>query len=172
MELCGPNMSESGGSLVQVKQLPCHSSPLCRLQASGHHMHDLPHLTHQPWVNHPAPTVASSPAVAVHRRRRVNGAVVSGCGSHECLAPRLGEDAALAVGLSTGKVLVTGGGGYFGSRLGRALAGQGMSVILVDINRAPCDVPDGAVYYQVRVREDRGPDPVEFCSLTHKLHSK
>lgn len=172
MELCGPNMSESGGSLVQVKQLPCHSAPLCRLQASGHHMHDLPHLTHQPWVNHPAPTVASSPAVAVHRRRRVNGAVVSSCGSHECLTPRLGEDAALALGLPTGKVLVTGGGGYFGSRLGRALADQGMSVILVDINRAPCDVPDGAVYYQVGVREDRGPDPVEFCSLTHKLHSK
>uniref|UniRef100_A0A3Q4BGB7 3-beta hydroxysteroid dehydrogenase/isomerase domain-containing protein n=1 Tax=Mola mola TaxID=94237 RepID=A0A3Q4BGB7_MOLML len=50
-------------------------------------------------------------------------------------------------------VLVTGGGGYFGSRLGRKLVSQGMSVILVDVNKPPCDIPDGAVYYQSDIRD-------------------
>lgn len=147
MELCGPNMSESGAALCQVKQLPRHSVPLCRLQASGHHAHNLPHLTHQPWVNHPAPAVASGPAVAI--RHRVNGATAASCSNPECAAPRLGEEAALAQGVSTGKVVVTGGGGYFGSRLGRELASQGMSVILLDMNKPPCDIPAGAIFYQV-----------------------
>ncbi|GLD69100.1 putative short-chain dehydrogenase/reductase family 42E member 2 [Lates japonicus] len=160
MELCGPNMSESGGSLCQVKQLPCHSVPLCRLQASGHHTHNHPLLTHQPWVNHPAPAVISSPPVAV--RHRVNGATAAGCSSPECPASRLGEEAALARGVSAGKVVVTGGGGYFGFRLGRELARQGMSVILLDKNKPPCDVPDGAVFYQVW-DSGEGPDYVLVC---------
>ncbi|XP_053194855.1 putative short-chain dehydrogenase/reductase family 42E member 2 [Scomber japonicus] len=151
MELCGPNMSESGGSLCQVKQLPCHSVSLCRLQASGHHLHNLPHLTHQPWNNHQAPAVASSPAVAI--RHRVNGAMAASCSSPECVASRLGEDAALAPSISPGKVLVTGGAGYFGFRLGRALASQGMSVLLLDMNKPPCDIPDGASFYQSDIRD-------------------
>nr|XP_046271345.1 putative short-chain dehydrogenase/reductase family 42E member 2 [Scatophagus argus] len=152
MELCSPNMSESGGSLCQVKQLACHSVPLCRLQASGHHTHNLSHLTHQPWVNHPAPTIASSTAMAI--RQRGNGAMMASCSSHECAASRLGEEAAMAPrGISTGKVLVTGGGGYFGSRLGRELASQGLSVILLDINKPPGDIPDGAVYHQSDIRD-------------------
>ncbi|KAG7222859.1 hypothetical protein INR49_016022 [Caranx melampygus] len=151
MELCGPNMSESGGSMCQVKQLPCQSAPLCRLQASGHHMHNLPHLTPQPWANHPAPAVVSSPAVAM--RHRVNGATAASCSSPECPASRLEEEVALARGNSTGKVVVTGGGGYFGFRLGRELARQGMSVILLDMSKPPCDVPDGAVFYQNDIRD-------------------
>ncbi len=147
MELCGPNMSECGGSLCQVKQPPCHSVPLCRLQARRHHMHNHPQLTHQPWVNHTAPSVASSPAASI--RHRANRAMMAGCSDRECAAPRLGEEAALAQGVSKGKVLVTGGGGYFGSRLGRELASQGMSVILMDINEPLCDIPDGAVFCQV-----------------------
>lgn len=74
-------------------------------------------------------------------------------GSQECAASRLGEEAALAAGISARKVLVTGGGGYFGSRLGRELAIQGMSVILLDINKPPCDIPDGAIFCQVQWRE-------------------
>ncbi|XP_070779883.1 putative short-chain dehydrogenase/reductase family 42E member 2 [Enoplosus armatus] len=151
MELCGPNMSESGGSLCQVKHLPRHSVPLCRLQASGHHIHNLPHVTHQPWVNHPAPAVASSPAVSI--RHRVNGGMAASCSNPECAASRLGEEAALARGVSTGKVVVTGGGGYFGFRLGRELASQGMSVILLDMNKPPCDIPDGAIFYQSDIRD-------------------
>ncbi|XP_070703256.1 putative short-chain dehydrogenase/reductase family 42E member 2 [Pempheris klunzingeri] len=151
MELCGPNMSEGGGSLCQVKQLPRHTVPLCRLQASGHHMHNLPHLTHQPWVNHPAPAVASSPAVAV--RHKVYGAMAASCSSPEWAASRLGEEAALARGISTGKVVVTGGGGYFGFRLGRELARQGMSVILLDLNTPPWEIPDGVIFYQNDIRD-------------------
>ncbi|XP_071318953.1 putative short-chain dehydrogenase/reductase family 42E member 2 [Trachinotus anak] len=151
MQLCGPNMSDSGGSLCQVKQLPCHSVPLCRLQASGHHMHNLPHLTHQPRANHPDPAVISSPAVAI--RNRVNGAMAASCSSPECAASRLEEEVALARGISTGKVVVTGGGGYFGFRLGRELARQGMSVILLDMNKLPCDVPDGAIFCQSDIRD-------------------
>ncbi|XP_078125581.1 putative short-chain dehydrogenase/reductase family 42E member 2 [Sander vitreus] len=148
MELCGPNMSETGGSLCQMKQLPCHSVPLCRLQASGHHMRNFPH---QPWLNHPAPAVASSPAVAT--RYRVSGAVAASYSNPECVVSRLGEEAALARRASTGKVVVTGGGGYFGFRLGRELASQGMSVILVDINKPLCDIPDGAIFYQSDIRD-------------------
>lgn len=151
MELCSPNMSESGGSLCQVKQLPCHSVPPCRLQAGGHYMRNLPHLTHQPWVKHPAPAVASGPAMAV--RHRVNGAMAASCSNPECAASKLGEEAALAQGVSTGKVVVTGGGGYFGFRLGRELASQGMSVILLDMNKPPCEIPDGVVYYQSDIRD-------------------
>lgn len=158
MELCGPNMSESGGSLVQVKQLPAHGAPLRRLHANGHHVQA--QLGHQPWVNHTEPTAASSPvaaaAPAVHRRgRRVNGAAASDSGGQECPAPRLAQEAAPVPGLTEVKVLVTGGGGYLGSRLGRELAAQGMSVVLVDVNKAPCDIPEGAVYHQVGVGERR-----------------
>lgn len=147
MELCGPNMSERGGSLCQVKHLAYHSVPLCRLQASGPHIRN---LSHQPWVNHPAP--ASSPTVAV--RHRVRGAMAAGCGNPECGVSRVGEEAALARGASTGKVVVTGGGGYFGFRLGRELASQGMSVVLLDMNKLPSDIPDGAIFYQVWVSEE------------------
>ncbi|KAK2833483.1 hypothetical protein Q5P01_017372 [Channa striata] len=151
MELCCPNMSESGGSLCQVKQLPCHSFPLCRLQASGRHAHNLPSITQQPWVNHPAPAVAASPSDGV--RHRVSGATAGGCSSLECVASRLGEEAALAWGSSTRKVLVTGGGGYFGFRLGKELASQGMSVILLDLNKPPCEIPDGAIFYKSDIRD-------------------
>lgn len=156
MELCGPNVSESGGSLVQVKQLPAHGAPLCRLQANSRHVQA--QLGHQPWVNHTAPTAASSPVgAAVHRRsRRLTGAAQPDCGGQECPTPRVAQEAAPVPVLATGKVLVTGGGGYLGSRLGQALAAQGVTVVLVDISKAPCDVPDGAVYHQVGVRVRSG----------------
>lgn len=144
MELCSLNMSESGGSLCQVKQLP---RPNVRLQASGCSMQNLPNLLHQPWVNQPALKIVPSPAVAL----RVNGAVTSSCSRKYCVAPKLGEQSALAPCISKGKVLVTGGGGYFGYRLGTELASQGMSVILLDVNKAPSDIPAGAIYYQVWV---------------------
>uniref|UniRef100_A0A3Q4G566 Short chain dehydrogenase/reductase family 42E, member 2 n=1 Tax=Neolamprologus brichardi TaxID=32507 RepID=A0A3Q4G566_NEOBR len=52
-----------------------------------------------------------------------------------------------------GKVVVTGGGGYFGFRLGRQLANEGFSVILLDLNKPPCDIPDGATFYQSDIRD-------------------
>ncbi|XP_054615434.1 putative short-chain dehydrogenase/reductase family 42E member 2 [Dunckerocampus dactyliophorus] len=139
MELCGPNMSESGGSLCQVKQLPCHDVSLCRLQVSGQALHNLSPRTHpSSWVKH-APLAL---------RHRVSGAMASTCSSPECAASKVGES-----GSSAEKVLVTGGGGYFGLRLGRALASQGMSVILLDMNKPPSDIPDGAVFYQSDIRD-------------------
>lgn len=148
MKLCGPNMSESGGSLCRVKQFPRHGVPLCRLQAGGHHLHNLPQLSQQPWVEHPTPAAASSPAEAA--RHRANGAAMAGWGREESEAFRLGEEATVGrAEASTGKVLVTGGGGYFGSKLGTELARQGMSVILLDIYKPPCEIPDGAVFCQV-----------------------
>uniref|UniRef100_A0A3B4CQC0 3-beta hydroxysteroid dehydrogenase/isomerase domain-containing protein n=1 Tax=Pygocentrus nattereri TaxID=42514 RepID=A0A3B4CQC0_PYGNA len=52
-----------------------------------------------------------------------------------------------------GKVLVTGGAGFFGFRLGRALARQGTSVILLDLLKPAWDIPDGAVFLQGDVRD-------------------
>uniref|UniRef100_A0A3Q3NE34 Short chain dehydrogenase/reductase family 42E, member 2 n=1 Tax=Mastacembelus armatus TaxID=205130 RepID=A0A3Q3NE34_9TELE len=51
------------------------------------------------------------------------------------------------------EVVVTGGAGYFGFRLGKELASQGMSVILLDMNKPPCDIPDGAIFYQSDIRD-------------------
>lgn len=144
MELCGPNMHDSGGPLCRVKHLPHHSTSLCHLQAARPGTQNLPH---QPWVNQPLMTVASSPAV-VHAHR-ANGAVAPSFSSQEGTMSRAAE--MTPRGLAAGRVLVTGGAGYFGSRLGRELAGQGMSVILLDVNKPPCDVPDGATYYQVQI---------------------
>uniref|UniRef100_A0A8C1WCK9 Short chain dehydrogenase/reductase family 42E, member 2 n=1 Tax=Cyprinus carpio TaxID=7962 RepID=A0A8C1WCK9_CYPCA len=53
----------------------------------------------------------------------------------------------------TGRVLVTGGAGYFGFRLGRALAGQGATVFLLDLHKPPWDIPDGAVFQQVKAEK-------------------
>lgn len=147
MELCGPNMRESGGPLCRVKQLPRRSVPLCLLQAGGPGPQNLPH---QPWLSPPPAALASSPATACPHR--ANGAVAPGLDSRWDAASKAGEEAAIAQpGLATGRVLVTGGAGYFGSRLGRELAAQGRSVILLDVQKPPCDVPDGATYYQVPI---------------------
>ncbi|KAL3053773.1 hypothetical protein OYC64_006155 [Pagothenia borchgrevinki] len=129
-------------ALCEVKQLQSV------MQASGPNMLNLPQ---QPWVDHPAPAIASSPTTAI--RQRLSGAMATSCSSPESWASRLGEETALARGVSSGKVLVTGGGGYFGFRLGRDLASQGVSVILLDMNRPPCDIPDGATFYQGDIRD-------------------
>lgn len=147
MELCSPSMTESGGSLCQVKQFPCQSVPICHLQTNGHHGHNIAHLAQQPWVIHPAPAVASGPGPSVAVRNRVNTATAATCSSPDCVASRLGEEKHR--GVPKGKVVVTGGGGYFGFRLGRQLANEGFSVILLDLNKPPCDIPDGATFYQV-----------------------
>uniref|UniRef100_A0A3B3UFG8 Short chain dehydrogenase/reductase family 42E, member 2 n=1 Tax=Poecilia latipinna TaxID=48699 RepID=A0A3B3UFG8_9TELE len=52
-----------------------------------------------------------------------------------------------------GKVLVTGGGGYFGFRLGKELASEGMTVILLDVSKPLWDIPDGAIFLQSDIRD-------------------
>lgn len=82
-------------------------------------------------------------------RHRANGAVGALCNSPNCLvATRL--DGCQQDHNGPGRVLVTGGAGYFGFRLGQALAHQGVSVILLDLHKPPWDIPDGAVFYQVK----------------------
>ncbi|XP_043945572.1 putative short-chain dehydrogenase/reductase family 42E member 2 [Protopterus annectens] len=51
------------------------------------------------------------------------------------------------------KALVTGGGGYFGSRLGFTLAQNGIFTILLDLHKPECDVPNGAVFLQGDIRD-------------------
>lgn len=146
MEVYSSNMSESGASVCQVKQLPCHSVPLLRLQAGGHH-HSLSPVACKSWTNGSPPAMGSSAV-----RHRGSGAAAGACSNPECTASRLVEEvvsAAESRGPSKGKVVVTGGAGYFGFSLGKELASEGMSVILIDLNRPPNDIPDGAVFYQV-----------------------
>lgn len=142
MELCSPSMSETGGSLCPVKQLPCHSVPLRRLQTSGHHAHNGVHLAQQPWVSHASPAVASGPPVVV--RHRVN---VAPSGNPESAVSR--QKGELDCCVPKRKVVVTGGGGYFGFKLGKHLASEGFSVIFLDLNKPPCDIPSGAIFHQV-----------------------
>ncbi|MGH0161892.1 UNVERIFIED_CONTAM: hypothetical protein FKN15_042037 [Acipenser sinensis] len=56
-------------------------------------------------------------------------------------------------GTRTVTALVTGGGGYFGYRLGCALVRCGISVILLDLHKPKWDIPEGAVFLQSDIRD-------------------
>ncbi|XP_026064750.1 putative short-chain dehydrogenase/reductase family 42E member 2 [Carassius auratus] len=115
-------------SSCQVEQLPCACLLDCHRQ------------TH-------TRSAAGAPS-----RHRANGAVGALCNSPNCMVaarlenPEQGRHGA-------GRVLVTGGAGYFGFRLGRALAGQGATVLLLDLHKPPWDIPDGAVFLQIDIRD-------------------
>ncbi|XP_056609326.1 putative short-chain dehydrogenase/reductase family 42E member 2 [Triplophysa dalaica] len=119
-------------SLCQVEQLPC----ACLLDsAAGCH-----------WKTH------ARNGTAAPIRHRANGAVGALCNSPSCLvAARLEGPEQDCRGPR--RVLVTGGSGYFGFRLGQALARQGVSVILLDLHKPPWDIPDGAAFYQNDIRD-------------------
>uniref|UniRef100_A0A8B9DQB1 Short chain dehydrogenase/reductase family 42E, member 2 n=1 Tax=Anser cygnoides TaxID=8845 RepID=A0A8B9DQB1_ANSCY len=51
------------------------------------------------------------------------------------------------------RAVVTGGGGYFGYKLGCALASSGASVVLYDINKPIWEIPNGVVCIQADVRD-------------------
>ncbi|KAL6460591.1 hypothetical protein MHYP_G00305570 [Metynnis hypsauchen] len=123
------------GSLCQVEQLPC----ACLLEP-GTYGHLTQTRTRSSWT----------PGASV--RHRANGAVGAWCSSPDCRASsRLeGPEQPHRGG---GKALVTGGAGFFGFRLGRALARQGTSVILLDLHKPAWDIPDGAVFLQGDVRD-------------------
>ncbi|KAI4896398.1 hypothetical protein NFI96_017128 [Prochilodus magdalenae] len=127
-------MKEKGSS-CQVEQLPC----ACLLESAtnGHHTQT---RTRSSWT----------PGAPV--RHRTNGAVGAWCSSPECRSSsRLeGPEQPRRRG---GKALVTGGAGFFGFRLGRALARQGTSVLLLDLHKPAWDIPDGAVFLQGDVRD-------------------
>nr|XP_015215883.1 PREDICTED: putative short-chain dehydrogenase/reductase family 42E member 2 isoform X2 [Lepisosteus oculatus] len=52
-----------------------------------------------------------------------------------------------------GRALVTGGAGYFGRSLGRALASSGVSVVLLDLHEPRWEIPEGAVFQQSDIRD-------------------
>ncbi|XP_036408031.1 putative short-chain dehydrogenase/reductase family 42E member 2 [Megalops cyprinoides] len=135
MEVC--SIKNSGPS-CQVEQLASaclseQSRSPCRLQAKGL----------RPWTGS-----ANTASSAV--RHRANGRVTNCRRSSNCAASRA-ESADLAR-KGAGKVLVTGGAGYFGHRLGRALASRGFDVILLDLIKPCWDTPDGAVFNQGDIR--------------------
>ncbi|XP_053708689.1 putative short-chain dehydrogenase/reductase family 42E member 2 [Synchiropus splendidus] len=136
---------ESEGPLCQMKMRTRHDVSSCHLKSNGHCGHGTSHLTHQTRVGHPGD--------AGPIRHRGSGALASICNSPDCLASRVREEETLEWSFSSGKVLVTGGGGYFGFRLGKELASQGMSVILLDKNRPPDEIPAGAVFCQNDIRD-------------------
>lgn len=83
-------------------------------------------------------------------RNRANGAVKALCSSADCsTSVRLESTEQIWRGGGGEKVLVTGGAGFFGFRLGKALARQGISVILLDLHQPRWEIPDGAVFLQV-----------------------
>ncbi|KAL0993160.1 hypothetical protein UPYG_G00104020 [Umbra pygmaea] len=150
-------MKNSGGLLCQVDQLPYPCVPLhdsgstgCRMQANGHH-HPY-HLNLQPLVTRPASTSNQASST----RQRANGVVGAWCSNPDCATSRLDEvtDQALRkAGPGARRVLVTGGAGYFGLRLGRALATRGVSVVLLDLHKPSLDTLDGTVFYQSDIRD-------------------
>ncbi|KAG5832235.1 hypothetical protein ANANG_G00288930 [Anguilla anguilla] len=132
MELCS---MKDGGSSCQVEQLAnaCVSErnqSSCRIQAKGL----------RPWSGNSTTTTNTV-------RHRANGTANNHCKSVEFAPSRL-ESVEF-----TGKVLVTGGSGYFGYRLGRALASRGLSVILLDLVKPRRGTPDGAVFHQGDIRD-------------------
>ncbi|MBN3311555.1 VWA3A protein, partial [Atractosteus spatula] len=52
-----------------------------------------------------------------------------------------------------GRALVTGGAGYFGCSLGRALASSGVSVVLLDLHEPRWEIPAGAEFQQSDIRD-------------------
>ncbi|KAF4115472.1 putative short-chain dehydrogenase/reductase family 42E member 2 [Onychostoma macrolepis] len=115
-------------SLCQVEQLPCACLLDCHRQ------------TH------------TRSATGAPIRHRANGAVGALCNSPNCVVAARLEDSEQGRH-GAGRVLVTGGAGYFGFRLGRALAGQGATVLLLDLHKPPWDIPDGAVFQQIDIRD-------------------
>ncbi|KAK3532631.1 hypothetical protein QTP86_027374, partial [Hemibagrus guttatus] len=87
-------------------------------------------------------------------RNRANGAVKSLCSSPDC-SPSVRLESSEQIRKSGGseKALVTGGAGFFGFRLGKALARQGISVILLDLHQPQWELPDGAAFLQGDVRD-------------------
>ncbi|XP_062871998.1 putative short-chain dehydrogenase/reductase family 42E member 2 isoform X2 [Trichomycterus rosablanca] len=124
------------GSLCHVEQLPC----TCLLESgtNGHHT-----------LNHKRSSWTSSGS-GVRNRAGAGSAL---CSSPERVTSVRLESTEQIQRRGGGKALVTGGAGFFGFRLGKALAQQGISVILMDLHPPCWEIPDKAVYMQGDVRD-------------------
>ncbi|KAM9494481.1 putative short-chain dehydrogenase/reductase family 42E member 2 [Clarias gariepinus] len=126
---------KENGSLCQVEQLPhrCLLEPGCHSQSCKR---------------------SGRMSISAGVRSRANGAVKALCNDPECgTSVRLESTGQIQRGGRGEKALVTGGAGFFGFRLGKALAMQGISVILLDLHQPRWELPDGAVFLQGDVRD-------------------
>lgn len=138
-------MKHNGVSCT-VESVPCH----CLLDGSRSTSNRSQTSTHDPtWASNSS---AVSVFASAGPRNRANGAVSAWCSSPECIAS-WAEITERQVQGALSKVLVTGGAGYFGFRLGRTLASQGVKVVLLDLLKPPWDIPEGAVFYQSDIRD-------------------
>ena len=64
---------------------------------------------------------------------------------------KLRSGTAGGVGMRRERHLVTGGGGYVGLRLGKALSDLGHDVILFDVCDAPKDLPENSTFVKVSI---------------------
>ncbi|KAK2533552.1 putative short-chain dehydrogenase/reductase family 42e member 2 [Columba guinea] len=71
---------------------------------------------------------------------------------HQTLNSKAKGNAGAVTGRSM-RAVVTGGGGYFGYKLGCALANAGASVVLYDVHRPIWEIPNGVVCIQADVRD-------------------
>ncbi|MGH0139244.1 UNVERIFIED_CONTAM: hypothetical protein FKN15_068653 [Acipenser sinensis] len=101
---------------------------VCRTQGNGH----------------PCTNETKSPASTKHRFNRVvpRWSKAADCTGNRCVGSPNGTRTVTA--------LVTGGGGYFGYRLGCALVRCGISVMLLDLHKPKWDIPEGAVFLQLK----------------------
>ncbi|XP_066546016.1 putative short-chain dehydrogenase/reductase family 42E member 2 [Amia ocellicauda] len=125
------------GAPCQVDSLTSPYKPqqkvgFCRIQANGHACRN---------------GTGSAPSSA---KRRSNGVVPHTSKSSDC---GTGWHVGPANQRGAGKVLVTGGAGYVGHSLGRALAVSGVSVILLDLLKPRWEIPQGAVFHQSDIRD-------------------
>lgn len=128
---------KENGSLCQVEQLP----PGCLLEPGLNGCHSRSYKC--------SGRMPGGAGV----RTRANGAVKAQCGNPDCSSSaRLETTEQIRRVGGGGKALVTGGSGFFGFRLGKALARQGISVILLDLHQPRWELPDGAVFLQVSLK--------------------
>ncbi|TSV28422.1 Short-chain dehydrogenase/reductase family 42E member 1 [Bagarius yarrelli] len=126
---------KENGSLCQVEQLPHR----CLLEQGLSGCHPKSYK------------LSGRISVGAGVRTRANGAVKALCNNPDCsTSVRLESTEQIR---RAEKVLVTGGSGFFGFRLGKALARQGISVILLDLHPPQWELPDGAVFLQGDVRD-------------------
>ncbi|KAL2100913.1 hypothetical protein ACEWY4_002674 [Coilia grayii] len=139
-------MKENGGSCT-VEPAPCP----CLLDGGKSTTRSLNSSRDPAWATNGTSTGTTGAAALASLRNRSNGAVGAWCSSPDCLASR--REAAEKGSWGGGKVLVTGGAGYFGFRLGRNLADQGVKVILLDLFKPPWELPEGTVFFQSDIRD-------------------
>lgn len=148
---------KENGSLCQVEQLPRG----CLLEPGLNGRHSQSYKR------------SGRMSVSAGVRNRANGIIKAQCSSPECnTSTRLETTEHIRTSGGGEKALVTGGAGFFGFRLGKALARQGISVILLDLHQPRWELPDGAVFLQVSLKNIHIACPQRLDKLLEKVALK